>query len=332
MLEFMNNCKGKRFLRLAEYVSSLLKVLAVVVPLGVAALVFFFRAPVILVTDAAFNELYGERRILMSSVETQARLFRRVKQVIIGDEASPDLVSIAVSSAAQEKAPFCVLFPSRYAEGAALFAEQNPQTPVAVVGGTRTVKQAADAEEGTGVVSVLTDVETDLFHAGVCAAILGKASVAPEENDEQISLYRVAVLQRTPLSQAERTSLSDGLKEGGFSNIQYMMANSNFQDAKFAAIIMLGPSNSLLDQHLKTPVVLFSWLDPAFTASSVKVIFDDSLWAQSAAAVKAAVAGRDELAPSKVLVAARDRIEKEVERELKKAVRNGSQKKLIKND
>jgi hypothetical protein len=319
MLEVMDILKGEWFLRSAKYVSPFLKPLAILALVGLVALVFFSRAPVLLVTDAAFNELYGERRILMRSVETQARLFRRVRQVIIGDEASPDLVSIAVLSAAQEKAPFCVLFPSRYSEGAKLFSTQNPQTLVVVVG----AKQASDTKEETGVISVQTDVEADLFHAGVCAAILGKASVASGENSGQ---SRVAVLQKTPLSQAERTSLSDGLKEGGFSNVQYMMANSNFIDMKFTVIIMLGPSNSLLDQHLKTPVVLFSWLDPVFVASSVKVVFDDSLWAQATQVVKMAEAGQDGFVPSKVIVAAQGGIEKEVERELKKAMKNNLQK------
>ncbi|MDR1127433.1 MAG: hypothetical protein LBL06_04810 [Treponema sp.] len=319
----MDIFKGGWFLHLAKYVSPFLKPLAVVILLGVVALVFFSRAPVLLVTDAAFNELYGEQRILVRSIETQARLFRRVRQVIIGDEASPDLVSIAVMSAAQERAPFCVLFPSRYSEGAKLFSTQNPQTLVVVVG----AKQASDTKGETGVISVQTDVEADLFRAGVCAAILGKASVVSGENSEQ---RRVAVLQKTPLSQAERTSLSDGLKEGEFSNVQYMMANSNFIDMAFTVIVMLGPSNSLLDQHLKTPVVLFSWLDPVFAASSVKVIFDDSLWAQATQVVKMAAAGEDGLVSSKVIVVAQNGIDKELERELKKAMRSNLQKKLDK--
>jgi hypothetical protein len=319
MLKFINIFKGERFLRFAKYISRFLKPLAPIALIGVAALIFFSRAPVLLITDAAFNELYGEQRILMKNIETQVKLFRRVKQVIVGDEASPDLVNIAVSSVSQEKAPFCVLFPARYTEGAALFSAQNPQTQVAVVGGTRSAARMSDTEEKTSMISVLTDTETDLFRAGVCAAILGKASVGAEESDEQ---NRVAVLQKTFLSQAERTSLSDGLKEGGFSNIQYMMANSNFYDMKFSTIIMLGPSSSLLDQHLKVPVVLFSWIDPMFTASSVKVVFDDSIWAQAVPAVKMAAVGQNGLVPSKVIVRARNGTEKEVERTLKKAMKS----------
>jgi hypothetical protein len=326
MLKFMNILKNGRFLSLSKYASHFLKLLVGVVLAGVVALVFFFRAPVLLVTDAAFNELYGEKRIRIKSIETQARLFRRVRQVIVGDEASPDLVNIAVSSASKEKTPFCVLFPSRYAEGAALFSAQNPQTPVAIVGGTGPARQASDTDGETSMVSALTDTETDLFRAGVCAAILSEASIAPEESVEQ---NRVAVLQRAPLSQAERTSLSEGLKEGGLSNVQYMMANSNFYDAKFSAIIMLGPSNSLLDQQLKTPIVLFSWIDPTFTASSVKVVFDDSLWAQAVPIVKTATAGRGGFIPSKAIVVAQDGAMK---RELKRAVKERFQKKLIKND
>lgn len=326
----MNIFKSKWFLRFAKYVSPFLKPFVVVALIGLVVLVFFVRAPILLVTDAAFNELYGKQRILLRSIETQARLFRRVKQVLVGDEASPDLVSIAVSSAYQEKTPFCVLFPFRYSEGALLFSAQNPQTLVAVVGGTGAVKQVSDTEEKTGVISVLTDIQTDLFRAGVCAAIVGKASVAQGESGGQ---NRVAVLQKTSLSQVERTSLSDGLKEGGFSNVQYMMANSNFSDTKFAAIIMLGPSNSLLDQHLKTPVVLFSWVDPALTASNIKVIFDDSLWAQVVPAVKIAMSGRDGLVPSKAIIAARYRVEKETERELKRHEEQFTKKikKLTKN-
>ncbi|MDR0410463.1 MAG: hypothetical protein LBH75_00615 [Treponema sp.] len=315
----MNIPKGEWFLRFTRYVSLLLKPLAILVLVSVPVLIFFSRAPVLLVTDAAFNELYGGRRILIRSIEIQARLFRRVKQVIIGDEASSDLVSIAVSSASQGKPPFCVLFPSRYAEGAELFSAQNPQTVVVVVGGTVAAEKSGAAAEA-GIVSILTDTETDLFRAGLCAAILGKASNGGQD--------RVAVLQKTPLSQAERASLSAGLKEGGFANVQYIMANSNLYDTEFAVIIMLGSSNSLLDQHLKMPVVLFSWIDPAFTASSVKVIFDDSLWAQAADAVKMAKTRQGGLISSKVIVSAQSGMGKETERELKEAVRSSLQKKL----
>jgi hypothetical protein len=58
-----------------------------------------------------------------------------------------------------------------------------------------------------------------------------------------------------------------------------------------------------LEKNQDIPVILFSWVDPAVTPSRVKVVFDDSPWAQVGAAVKI-LAGEKEPGnvPSRALI------------------------------
>jgi hypothetical protein len=280
--------------------------------IGSAALFFLYRAPVLLVTDAPFNALYGKNRILVQQIMVQARLFRRVRQVFIGEDAGADMVSLAVKAAAAE--PYCILFPYRYAEAAERYAKQWVSVPVAVLG-------QHNQKPPDGTIFIQTDMETDLYRAGLCAAVLARTSgTETEETDTQ---KKISVLQKESLSSTDKQIILDGLKKQDFEqNPQYTMASANYNaDRKDAAVLILGQANSFFDQNVRAPVVLFSWVNPAATASSVKIVFDDSLWALAVPAVQAArITGTEGHIPSKiVLVSAR--IEKSVLRDLKKALR-----------
>jgi hypothetical protein len=84
-----------------------------------------------------------------------------------------------------------------------------------------------------------------------------------------------------------------------------------------ACAVLTGAAEPFFSQDLSLPVILFSWVDPALTNSMVKVVFDDSPWAQAAAAAEAAAGKRgNEGIPSKVLVLKKRIPEKEFLRKI----------------
>jgi hypothetical protein len=225
--------------------------------------IFFFRAPVLLVTDIPFNALYGIRRSQIKAIETSLKLFRRVKSVIVAENAGPDMVAFAVEAAAP--APYRVLFPYWYYEGAGRYAERFPQVPVFILGGRNRDPQVK------GTIFIGTDWETDLYRAGLCAGI-----IAQKAADQEVLFF-----QNEGLTPEQRNGFQKGLQEQGFEKIpKYLRITENYADNKnISCVVMNGQATLFLDQNSETSIILFSWIDPGVTATSVKIVFDDSPWA-----------------------------------------------------
>ncbi|MDR3276236.1 MAG: hypothetical protein LBT11_03325 [Treponema sp.] len=249
--------------------------LRIIIPLGlllvlaVPGLVFWGRAPVILVSDAAFDLLYGAERAAWSRTLTALRLWRAVKMVLVPEEGGMDLAVYAI--AAVEERPYCVLFPYRYAEEARFFINLYPDVPVAVLDGRRRFPE----DEGLAVFRA--DTSTDFYRAGRAAALLAG-------DQEPVLVYADGLT--VP---ADREAFDLGLRDGGYAGeSRYVGYGVNPTVLEHAAcIVYAGISGEEPERILDIPVILFSWIDPALTASNVKLIFDDSPWALVVGAVKA---------------------------------------------
>jgi hypothetical protein len=239
--------------------------------LGVLVLgaLFFLRPPVVLAGDSFFDSLYGGRRGLESRIRASVRLFRPVRVVQIADAAGPDVVAFAVEEAASQ--PYCVVFPYRYSEGAKRYARDHPQTPALVLEGRRREPLLEPSPVYIG-----TDQITDLYRAGRCAAVFAGAA------------GRVLVYQDEPTDSPGREALSRGLQDGGHEGVPlYLNAGADYTAFEgVSCVVMMGSPAFFLERALDIPVILFSWIDPALTSSRVKVVFDDSPWAQLVPAVK----------------------------------------------
>jgi hypothetical protein len=223
--------------------------------------VFFLRAPVLLVTDAPFDALYGPTRALVKRVEVSLRLFRRVVPVQVPDGAGPDIVAFTVEEAA--RSPYCVLFPYRYHAGAVRYVDEVPGVSVFVLGGGQ--GQKTDAED---VVFIQTDTRTDFYRAGLCAALLARESAG------EIVIYGQVAAEW-------REAFLAGLQEDGVERaVKYLSVTDDYSDIQnVACVVMNGQATAFLEQNRDIPVILFSWLDPALTSQAIKVVFDDSPWA-----------------------------------------------------
>jgi hypothetical protein len=284
--------------------------------LALPGLIFFLRSPVLIVTDTSFLSLYGSRRVWERQAAASIRLFRRVKPVIVAESAGTDVFVFAVEEAASR--PYCVIFPSRYYEGALRYAGQFPRIPVLSLGsGPGVSRPGAGRLVSAGILR-----EADLYRAGRCAGIFAQKAreTGGPDNGENI-----LVLPGQRLSSAERNALLAGLREQEIETAPWFL-NSSAEAAGLrgvSCVILAGPAAEYLEKNLKNPVILFSWLDPALTSRETVMIFDDSPWALAVPAVKLAVRGEEGANIPSEAVFPRGRIaDKELSRKVKKAARD----------
>jgi hypothetical protein len=282
-------------------------ILIIAAVLGLAVL-YRLRAPVVMVVADEFTGLYGLRRSLVKQAETSLKLFRRVCLVRIADGASADVVAFAAAEAAA--GPYAVLFPSIYQQGARHYVEQAPGIPVAVLG----TPPGAGGSPG-GPVFIETDRKTDFYRAGCCAAIFARA-------DGGGVLFFTGEAGNGDARQA----FSKGLRDQGFENPPlFVDRGENYTPAEgISCVVMAAPAQTYLDNNPAIPTILFSWMDPGITPREIKLIVDESPWAQAAAAVKLLHPARDSgltPVPSEILIP-RGRIKDRVlRRDIQKAAK-----------
>jgi hypothetical protein len=224
---------------------------------------FLLRSPVLIVTDASFRQLYGERRLRHTGIKTSLELFRRVVPVNVAETAGPDLAALAVEGYGQT--PEAVFFSYRYMEAARLYKERHEETAVLVTG---------EGNEPPGEPApfsfISTDIAVDLYRAGLCAALLAA--------EKQTLFLGGGELNKREL-------FLEGLKQGDYTGTPvFADVSSDFSDfSGLGCVVVNGDAAEILEAGLKenpaVPVLLFSWMDPAFCPRNVKLIFDDSPWA-----------------------------------------------------
>jgi hypothetical protein len=243
-----------------------LVVLAVfLVALGGVGVFYVIRPPLVLVVDEAFLALYGERRANMRRYILSTTLIRRVVFAEVAENADQDAAGFAVNGVS--KAPFMALFPERYLSGADRYAAAIEAAGLS--GSIRTV--VVDSGDGRGASigraeSLRVDRETDLYRAGMCAAILAK------EGD-------IVVYYQNSLSEAYREAFTEGLTVAGYIKEPRFSRNTESVSTENigCAVLLSAVNANLLADRQNIPIVLFSWTDPEYTPNGVAVVFDDSL-------------------------------------------------------
>jgi len=189
------------------------------------------------------------------------RLFRRVIPVYVAENAGQDQVSFAAEDAFQD--PQAVLFPHRYMGATSYYKESHPDTPVYITSGRN---QSSTAKED--VFFVRTDVKTDLYRAGLCAALLAGEGSVIFISDESVP-------------NENREAFIEGLRALDYKdNPNWARYYTDFLADNFmACAVIAGPVGEFFEKRPDIPVILFSWADPDFTPQSVKVVFDDSPYA-----------------------------------------------------
>jgi hypothetical protein len=235
------------------------------------ARIYMSRPPILMVTDTSFLQLYGTPRLKQKERLISASLFRRLVMVRVDENAGQEAIAIAVEEA--HEAPWAVVFPFRYYGGAQRLSEQRPETRILLIGERR-------EDLDPFVTSVRTDTALDLYRAGAAAALL---------TGEKRPLF----FSDGILSNELREVFQQGLETQGYTEDPvYRSATLGYNSYdQIGCVIVAGPASSFIDQNLEQnldlPVILFTWIDPAMTPQSVKLVFDDSPLALAAGALKA---------------------------------------------
>jgi len=272
----------------------------IIIAAAVTASVFYGRPPVLVVTDAPFIELYGKERIRRQGNASSLALFRRVKQVITADGASPDIIAEAVSGAARK--PYCVLFPGYLAQAAERYHMQSPETPAVILSG---LSPSSGLPGPDGVLCVYrTDLETDLYRAGLFAGLIGLKRSAP---DAQRTCF---FLQDRYIQAAEREVFSRGLRESDPEAVARFAGSASDipGSGNISCVVLTRSGAEYMDRNAKNPLILFTWLDTSMLPAETAAVFDDAAWALVVPAVRMAVSGQAEgKIPSKPLVFSKEK-------------------------
>ena len=313
-----------------KLVKLLAALIIVIAALAAPIVIFCIRPPVLVVTDAIFLALYGKSHLRQQRFAASVALFRRVKPVMVADGAGPDMVSIAVSKAARQ--PFCVLFPRNQAAAVLRFHEQFPETPVVLLSGLVPVPEIPSPDGFLCVYGV--DRSVDLYRAGLFAGILANIPSKPVKKVEKqgksaatppVSSPKTYVLwQDRHVKAPERELFSRGIREKDPEAVIIFVSSAvEMPDMKaISCTVLTGAGAEYLGKNPRMPLILFSWVDPAFAAREVIVLFDDSAWALAVPAVRMAVQNQAEgTIPSKPLIFTEKIAHNGVSRTLKKSAK-----------
>jgi len=255
------------------------KILIIIAVLAAAApvVVYFMRSPVIIVTDLSFIPLYGEERIRSESLFASISLFRKVETVSIADDASEDIVMIAVSDISAN--PFCVIFPLRFVHSARLYREKNPQVRVILLGGRQNEEQFLSVlgNKAGDFFIYQTDIDSDFYRTGIAAAALGM------DGNGKIAVFT----ENSLLARAREAFLRGVNTLENPPETLFFTAISQFQDnSDISCAVLAGTGAEFFDREISAPVIFFTWADPSFLKEDVVLLVNDSPWVQCTQAVR----------------------------------------------
>jgi hypothetical protein len=244
-----------------------------------ASAVFFCRAPALLISDGSFDFIYGAGRTLAGQIGLSLRLFRRVKRVGIAENADPEAMVFAIEE--KEKRPWAVLGHSRYSRGLGQYARQRTDVRVIVAGedpgpAGRADRSGAAPGEG-GPELVFPDVRLNSWRLGRCAALLAG------ETEGMVLVFQNG--QNFPVQQE---AFLAGLREENANLLPlYLSPSSDYSSwEQVRCVVLGGGAEAYFSRVRDIPALLYSWMDPALSPSSVKLICDDSLWALACQALR----------------------------------------------
>jgi len=305
-------------------------IIAVIIALVVAIpfIIFNIRAPVLIVSEQSFIELYGKKRLQKESFNTSVALFRAVKTVLVADDAGDDVIPFAVAEVSVK--PYCVLFPLRFARSAQLYRELNPKIPVVVLEG-RYPQNENPSERLLGANKseffiFKTDINDDFYRLGLVISYI-KPVIAPKNDDSAQETKKngtIAVFLSQNLSQIKDIFLKGLYDSGVLQETRFFSSFSQYLDmSDLSYVVLVGLGNEYLEKKTGVPVVSFTWIDPFLLPADIVMVVNDSPWAQAEQAVGMVKAGeKTGLIKSKFLILDGKKFDKGIFALLKKSRKN----------
>ena len=263
------------------------------------SVIFYLRAPVLIVAEEVFIEIYGAKRLRRESFRNSLLLFRDIKTVVVANDISDDLVPFSVDSVSKQ--PYCVLFPLRFTNSAMIYHGANPGIMVIILDGRNNNEFKINSNpETSNLFKYATDIEADFFRAGVISAAF---QLPPPENEEspvnENQKRHIIVFLESHLNQLYGQKIKESFKQGinQHENPPEPLFYTSFSEFtgnfNLSCVILAGSGSEYLDNKSGVPVIMFSWLDPYLTTSDTVLVIDDSPLAQVYQAVKLAESGTE---------------------------------------
>ncbi len=278
----------------------------VMILLGVASF-YVLRLPLVIVSDDAFETLYGERRAANARLMSSFELLRPVRIAMVASSASAEAAADAAEFAGGGKQPAGVLFPDRYLAGARIYSARFPERKVFVIGDRPEVGAPARADDGRTVagneepalIFFGPDREKDLYRAGMIAGLM------PKQGRPAV---RLGSSFNKSMDEAS-SAFSAGLASSG-SNAEPLFLRPGDTlpvSAENISILVDGSPSMGLPSNawISIPRIVFSWIDPGLADPSVLLLIDDSPYSLAAGAFLRVVGKRNvDLSPSGFILTA----------------------------
>jgi len=268
----------------------------IVIAASLTLAVFFFRLPVLIVTEQSFMELYGKKRLRNEALLSSIVLFRPVKTVEVANDAGDDIIPFAVAEISVK--PYCVLFPLRFVPSAQHYKEMNPNIPVVVLEG-RYLESENPVEKTLGAniseyFVYKTDINDDFFNLGLAVSAL-KPKDEPKSDDsapETEKSDKIVVFLDKNLTQMKDIFIKGLYSRGILPETQFFNSFSQYSETpNISCVILAGLGFEYLDKKTGVPVIAFTWIDPFLLPFDVAMVINDSPWAQARQAVRMVGAG-----------------------------------------
>ena len=277
--------------------------------------VFFCRKPVIVVSDRAFNELYGQGRGQCKRITLSFRLFRPIKMINIAEGAGPDLAAQGAISLSRR--PVAVFFPYRYKEAAVLYQNRRPGSQVVILAGRIPRETAGNGYEGGSggqgnaemPLWFNTDTAGDLYRAGAIAGTFARY----QKNSLWLNTGEIALVH-DGLTSSEETAFVRGLEEQQWTDPPLFL--SDLAEKPLSCAVLLKDFRFYGEESAGS-LILFTWMDPVLAPKKTLAIFDDSPWAQIMPVLENIQQGRHGgTVPSEIVFFRGDKIQKDVYNEI----------------
>jgi len=269
-------------------------VLAAIIPL----FVFYLRAPVLIVTEQSFIELYGKKRLDRESFFSSLSLLRSVKTIEIANEAGDDVVPFAITEASIK--PYCVLFPLRFAKSARLYRELSPNIPIVLLEGRYMEDEnptesllGADKE---GYFIYKTDINDDFYRAGLAITAMKHKSAPKDDNSatDEGKKGKVIVFLEQKFNQMKDVFIRGLYDRGELLETHFYNYFSQYSEQPdLFCVVTAGLGSEFMEKKTGVPVISFTWLNPSLLPSEVIMTVNDSPWAQARQAVRMVCSGAE---------------------------------------
>jgi len=278
-------------------ISKTLIIAAFIVMAAISApVIFYFRSPVLIVTEQSFIELYGKKRLRNEALLSSIALFRPVKTVEVANDAGDDIVPFAVAEISIR--PYCVLFPLRFVPSAQRYKEKNPNIPVVVLEGRHPEKEnPVEKMLGANISEYFiykTDINDDFYNLGLAVSAL-KPKDEPKSDDsapEAKKSNKIVVFINRNLTQMKDIFIKGSFSRGILFETQFLNSFSQYSETpNIYCVILAGLGFEYLDKKTGIPVIAFTWIDPYLLPFDVVMVINDSPWAQARQAVRMVGAG-----------------------------------------